>query len=362
MTPLDRPAGPASPERFAWADAARGLSVLAVVIFHVGLWHFLPHAPELWSPAARVWSKINGVLASVRIPLLLAISGLVLSRRVRRGFADPTNIVRPLTNYYLYVVWLVVYGVFFAIVPYAALPHRMTGVGDFLLQLVVPDTTLWYVFALAVYIPVFSALRAVPPWLMLSVLTAVTIGVRATDAVEPQAIKIAEVALFFAVGVYAAAPIRRLAAAASFIRAGALVVVAGVVTLGGRFMTGEVDGSILFIVRGLVFMVASVVVIAILVRWRPAERVLSAVGRQTLPIYVMHPLLLYALIAATAQWSGFEAMLGHPVVSALYPVVVTAVIAVLSLGMHRLAVRVGLGSLFALPSGARSRVESRLAR
>ena len=360
MTPLDPPVD--GPERLAWADAARGLAVLAVVVFHVGLWHFLPHAPELWSPAARVWSKVNGVLAGVRIPLLLTISGLVLSRRVRRGFSDRSNIVRPLANYYLYVVWLIIYTAFFAVVSYPALPHRVTGVGDFVLQLIVPDTTLWYVFALAVYVPVFSALRAVPPWLVLAVLAALTIGVRATDAVEPQAIKIAEVALFFAIGVYGATPIRHLAASASVVRAGALVVIAAVVTLGGRFMTGEVDGTILFVVRGLTFMVASVVVIAIVVRWRAAEHLLSAVGRQTLPIYVMHPLLICALIAAVHQWSGFEDFLGRPLVSVLYPVVVTVGIAVLSLTLHRLAMHAGLGLLFALPAGIRSRIESRLSR
>jgi len=343
-------------------DAARGLAVLAVVIFHVCLWHFLPTAHDLWGPAARVWSKVNGILGSGRVPLLLAVSGLVLSRRVRRGFADPSNIVRPLTNYYLYVVWLLIYGVFFALVTFSSLPHRVHGVDDWLIQLIVPDTTLWYVFALAVYIPVFSALRAVPPWLVLAALTGVTIGVRALDVSDPQAVKIAEVALFFAVGVYGAGPIRGLAASISCARAGALVGLAAVVTLGGRLVTDEVGGSVLFIIRGLAFMVASVAVIALAVRWGPAERAMSAVGRQTLPIYVMHPLVIYALIATTAQWRGFDDFVGHPVVASVYPIVVTAAITVLCLGLHRLAVRTGLGSLFGLPAGARRRVESLLQR
>ncbi|MBC7632314.1 acyltransferase [Aeromicrobium sp.] len=348
--------------RLAWADSARALSVLAVVLFHVGLWHFLPHSAELWEPAARAWAKINGILASVRIPLLLAVSGLVMSRRIRLGFADPANIGRAIASYYLYIVWLLIYALFFALVTYDDLPHRIHGPLDLFAQFLVPDTTLWYVFALAVYVLVFSALRQLPPWIVLVALAALTIIIRISDVQGLQAYKIPEVAFFFAVGVYGASQIRSLAENSTVLRGAALLVLAAVVTLGGRFMTGEISGSVLFMVRGVTFMVTSVAVIAVLVRWRPLGRAMSAVGRQTLPIYVMHPLLLYVLIASTAQWSGFDALLAHPVVSVIYPVVITVGIALISLAIHRVALLARLSLMFGLPSGVRESLSRILAQ
>src|SRR5215213_6048735 len=117
-------AGSGGPERVAWVDAARGASVAAVVLFHVSLWWYLPLQAELWGPAGRVWATVNSYLGSVRMPLLLAVSGLVGAGAIRAGLRDRRTATRAVANGYLYVVWLVVYAVVYALLP-GPLPHRV---------------------------------------------------------------------------------------------------------------------------------------------------------------------------------------------------------------------------------------------
>lgn len=149
--------GPES--RLLWADAARGASVLFVVLFHVLLWHLNDYRATMWGPADRVWTKFNAVLGSLRMPLLLGVAGLVASRRILLGLSEPRNLVRAASNYYLYVVWLLIYAVYFAFVSDPALPHRVDGLADVVFQLVFPNTTLWFVYALALYVIFLSAMH-----------------------------------------------------------------------------------------------------------------------------------------------------------------------------------------------------------
>ena len=70
--------------RLGWIDAARGSCVLAVVLFHVISWH-LP-ALDVAPGAERVLEPVTSYLGSLRMPLLLAVSGMLAGPRVMAGF------------------------------------------------------------------------------------------------------------------------------------------------------------------------------------------------------------------------------------------------------------------------------------
>lgn len=338
--------------RLEWVDAARGYCVAAVVLAHVVLWHVADPGVPVDDVGASAWDRVYGLLGSARMPMLLAVSGLVLARRVRAGFREGGLLLRSGRSYYLYVVWLLVYAVFYAVVRDPDLPHRVDGPLDVLRQLVVPETTLWYVFALAVYTAVLGLVHRVPPAVVLVVLALLTVVVHVTTTSDQVWSKVPELFFFFALGVYGARLLRVLADRASLLTLALTAVVAVLVTAAGRFVEGnDVAAAVLFLVRCTAFLALTVTVVAIAVRWSPARRLGVALGRRTLPVYVIHPLLLALLVVAEGSLrGGLEPVLGSRAGALLYPAVVTVVVVALCLAVDSAVVRlVGEVPLFAMP-------------
>jgi fucose 4-O-acetylase-like acetyltransferase len=351
--PVAVPVGPPvrPPARLAWIDATRGFSVAAVVLFHVVLWTYGVAGMRVAHVGDAVWSPINSVLGSVRMPVLLAVSGLVLARRIRTTHLRDGVLARAAGNYYLYVVWLVMYAVFYLVVREPTLAHRVQSPLDVVRQLVVPGTTLWYLFAIAVYSVVLTAVRRLPAVLVLVVLTVLATVVHAGTYPDQLWYKVPELFIFYAAGVYAAAPLRRLAEHSTVPRALLAAVVAVAVTGLGRFVPDALSSGV-FVARGLAFAVLAVLSVAVLTRWSPIERLGVALGRQTLGVYVLHPLWIALLVVALVRGPGrdvFAAMLTNPLAAVAYPLVATAAVIAVSLPARRLAERVRLGWLFALP-------------
>ena len=126
--------------RLAWLDAARALAIVGVVLLHVSIGHFygLPHADDWVLPR---WDRINQVVAVVRMPLLFVVSGMLAAGKIRRGFTRGNAILSAVTNYYLYLVWLAVYGVLFLASGPIVVPFQPARVQDFFIQIV--DAENW---------------------------------------------------------------------------------------------------------------------------------------------------------------------------------------------------------------------------
>ena len=353
--------GPATTPRLAWVDATRGYSVAAVVLFHVILWNVLS-ADEVDGVADGVWGLVNTVLDSVRMPVLVAVSGLVLARQVRAGLRTATTGYRAALNYYLYVVWLVVYFLFFAVFSQAYLRHRVDGT-DVLAQLVVPDTTLWYVYALAVYIVVLSLLHRAPrvPVLVVAVLVStVAHALRVYDVpgvADQFWPKVPEMFVFFVLGVYGAGLLRSLAERADAVLLLVTAAAAGALTVLNRLVDGPLADSAFFVVRCAAFVAVSVVAVALAVRWGPARRLGVALGQRTLGVYVLHPLLIGVGLVAARTWGGdaLDDLLADRATALLYPIVVTVVVIAVAMGIQALLVRTPLAFLFAMPEPLRAR-------
>src|SRR5699024_1902767 len=93
-----------------------------------------------------------------------------------------------------------------------------------------------------------------------------------------------------------------------------------------------VDG-LLFVPRGLVFTALAVLTVSLLCRWAPLRHLGQVLGRQTLAVYVLHPMLIGLLMIAAAGPAGgsLESVAADPVVGLVYPLVVTAIIVALAL-------------------------------
>jgi uncharacterized membrane protein YcfT len=355
-------AKPAGSSRLQWVDAARGVCVVLVVLYHVGLLTYEPFRSVMWPPVERGWFAINALLAAMRMPLLLAISGMLAARRIREGWGRPGAAVRAASTYYLYVVWLVIHSVIFVLIGGSTF-QRSVGVGPaFAIELVLPVRTfLWYIFALALYVVFFTTVRRLPARIVLPALFVGSVVLLAFEPGDMQYVKIIVNAVWFGIGVYCAPLLgrlgdrRRISDIALAAVAGALLIV-----LGKAGLPQPVQ-AFLAQAAGVAFLILGCLVVAHLCRWKPFARTAEYVGRRTLQVYVLHIPFCY-LIARLIGSDRLGTMLGSPVVAAVWPLVITAVLVVVSLWLRLALDKMGLGVLFAMPAGWTRRIEAAYAR
>lgn len=330
-----------TPSRQPWIDVARGGSVLLVVLYHVVIWHaaLLP-APGLH---ADLWERVNNTAGGIRMPLLLLLSGMLAAGKIERG---RPALRAALANYWLYVVWLVVAGIAMALVA-MPLPEQVGGPLDIVRQLVAPETTLWYLFALACYLVVMVALRPLPVWLVLVLLAIPAIVV---DPGRVIALKVPALAVYFAIGVQLSGWLR---ANASRRFAPLLVASLVLVLVGSRLSSLATAGTAAmrasWLVGNLGKGLGAIALATLVGRLGVVARPLAWVGRHTLSIYVLHPLLLglYLSVAGglVATWLPRT---GQAAIA--YPALLVLAVAAAALALEQALRRAGATALFALPA------------
>jgi len=332
--------------RLAWVDAARGVCVLLVVLLHVRIFVYAPLAPP--TNGIEIWTQLTEFFGAFRLPLLFVVSGLVASKRVRAGWSDRRTVLRAVSLYWLYLVWLTVYALLSIVFISPGIPFRVMTPLHYLEQVFVPDSMLWFIFALAASVVLLSSLHRVRPTVMLAVLAIASVATGAMPLTRDEALWLHVVyyAVFFAVGVYLAPALRALAA--SRVRWRVPVAVGAFVAcqlLWQQSVEGTVLESALRLLRDSSAVVLSIIVIALLVRWRPFAATASAIGRRTLPIFVLQlPLIWVLYLLPPVAWSLDVAWIRH-----LAPLLCTALIVAASLGIHSLVMRGSGRVLFGLP-------------
>lgn len=296
---------------------------------------------------------MDAYVTSVRMPVLLAISGMLAARRISDGWARPGAAVRAASSYYLYVVWLALY---FALdlVFSSVNPWRMGSISDFLTQLFLPESPLWYIFALALYVTLLTSLRRVPPWLVLGALATLSVAVLSLG-LEGRMwwwLTVPEKAVFFAVGVYGGWLLKALAARRRITD----LLVAAVAALGYVMLAerrvATVTDNLEHVLGGFVCMVLAAAFFPQVVRWRPLAAAGKFVGTRTLQIYLLHPplILLVLILLKHTGTDGLGIARWNPLITTLWPIVLTLVIILLALLIHAVLERIRLGMLFDPPA------------
>jgi peptidoglycan/LPS O-acetylase OafA/YrhL len=327
--------------RLAWADGVRGFCVLAVVLSHVIAWGL---EPAVGSAAQVFWDKASGQLTPIRMPTLFVLSGFLLSSRVRAGLADRRALTSAGTSYYIYVVWLALYG----LLAMAGLYTGVSSVSSFVSQLLLPQTILWFVLGLAFWTLLLGALHRVHPALILvglGILSIASFWMPGQNGLD-QYTRILQYGFFFGLGVYGKSGFGRLASGKLWLAsAGALVlylVVRLLMSVGQDVLVLE---GPLTLFRDAGAVVVTIVVVALLCRGRWVRTPLVWVGRRTLPIYVMHPIVILCL----ARIAGWDSFIGIPGMAWTVPIFGTLVISLVAVFIHSLMRRTPLRVLFELP-------------
>ncbi|HXV94523.1 MAG TPA: acyltransferase family protein [Pseudonocardia sp.] len=324
--------------RVAWVDAAKGLSILLVVAHHC-VW-FLEASGQ--APAAVV--AVNSALASLRMPLFFLAAGLFVAAPLAAPWRTLLH-KRVALFLYLYALWTVLRFTYFAtVVPEGVDPDGSANPQVLTWALLVPGPSLWFLYALALFAVIGKLVRRAPVWLQLGasgVLSALAgAGVLQWDSFAWTFM--ARYLFFFLLGCHARQLIERLA------RSGRLLTVAAA----GAACVVAAAGAVAVDIRAipgvaLLLNVVAVVFGVLFAAWIARHRIgtpLVALGRRTLPIYLVHMFWLAAVMAGVRH-------LDLPAAAAYaVPAVMTVVLVVLSLLTRRLLVKAGAPWLFALPS------------
>lgn len=300
MRPFDASTGSTSnelrpPGRKAWVDVAKGLAIFLVVWYHSSLY--------------LASTGMQGIPWILKVPLELfpmpaffVIAGMLAARSVRFTFGDLWR-RRVLPMLYLYVVWSAIRFAFYAIVP-----GIDGGLGDLpadspltlALIFIWPSSSYWFLYALAIFTVAAWLLRAVPPWVQLSLAVTlsaiVTSGILDTHNVGWN--RVLGLFVFYLVGIHFAKAIPDAVVRATPWRLVAILavaagIVAAMILLDARGLPGIVLlGQVLFVAAGFAFA-------QLLVPWRAAS-FLSTWGASSLHIYLLH---LYVIVPIAALFA-----------------------------------------------------------
>ncbi|MCT2583153.1 acyltransferase family protein [Actinophytocola gossypii] len=341
-------------ERLAWADVAKGACIVLVVLWHVIAKDYLQIDWRSSTPLPGAWGTVGEQLLPLRMPLFFAISGFFAANAVRRPWrvVGRSKVAKFL---YLYGLWLCVHTLLLSFAPDFD-TARATGVLHFLEQLTITPSNLWYLQALAVYFVLTKLTLRIPPAVMIGAAFLLS----ATAAAELVATPgdrggMYQNLVFFLVGLHGKPIVARVARTASWARFFAVAVpylgvLAVIQYLGARTWFG------LWPSVSLVAVFLGVTLASLATRWAALTRSLTDIGRQTLPIYVVHmPLLALLHVALVGPMSNAGAAV-QLVIAVVEPAVMTAVVVAVCLLLYRVLPNRWLFDLPALRRSAPARV------
>ena len=335
--------------RLQWPDVAKGICILLVVMHHVAGKQYGMVVPGGLGPAEDAWLWITAALKPIRMPLFFAVSGFFAASSIARPWvASRKRIINP---YYLYVVWLVIYAGIYSFE--RTLPaNRTEGPVDFLTELAWAATSMWFLFALAAYFVLTKALRRLPAPLVLAAAAGVALSTSWLPLYETNRVAVLTHFGYFAFGAYYPHLLRRLAE----VRLPLLVLLASYVALTLTLEEVGARHSVTILALSLIGVPMGVAA-AVRLSGTAGSRPFAWLGRRTLPVYVMH-LAVLAVLAHLPIGTDLGWLPATAALTVAYPLLMTALIALACLGLHRLLVARGAGFLFTAPSALLDGVRS----
>ncbi|SMH42021.1 Acyltransferase family protein [Rathayibacter oskolensis] len=327
--PGRRSASAAQKPRLPWVDVAKGIAITLVVLHHA--WQFL--GATGWSVAW--YDAVDVALTTLRMPLFFTVSGLLAASIVTMDFKTLFRKKLALLLY-LYLLWSLVRTVIFSFVPWPL--SDFDPLGNFFLALVWPSSGLWYLYALVLFTTIAWLTRRMPRWIVVGAATLLSVAFAATSLSTNLWTWDAMIVYlpFFLAGMSWRAAIIDFVAREKWWLPTVLIVaylaIEAVVLLTGRGVgLSRIPVSALAVVAGLTLSAQ------IATTW--AGRGLSTLGRQTLPIYVQHPIVIAIVVFVVP-----------PILPGWVALFVVAAFAIaVSLLLHRLLNR--FPGVYTLPTG-----------
>ncbi|MBQ0904457.1 acyltransferase [Micromonospora sp. U21] len=348
---LSRPT-PGRPHRAEWADAAKGVSIILVVLWHVVVKDYLQIDWHIGVPVPGLWGTVSEQFLPLRMPLFFTISGVFAANAVQR----PWRVVarsRIAGFLYLYAVWLLIHTAVLAAAPDFPTDRARSALG-LLEQLTITPSNLWYLYALALYFTIAKAVRRARRPLVLVPAAALS-AVAAAGLLDTPGNRagLYQNLIFFLAGLYLRSRIERWAATATGRR---LAVTSGayVLVLAAMAAVGAQRWFGVWPVVSVVAVAFGITAAAQLGRWPALSNRLATLGRITLPVYVIHmPVLALLHRLLLGPVSGLDRV-GQGLLVLGYPILLNGLVIGVSLAVHRGLLAVHARWLFAVPGPRRA--------
>ncbi len=238
--------------------------------------------------------------------------------------------------------------------------NRTRNLTELAWDLVLASTQLWYLYALALYFVLVKLLLRFDLRWVLGTAAAVSALTSWAGIEAANRESLLQHFVYFAVG--ALAPSLPRLAAEHRGRHVTAWLLAGTCLAGGAAALLGLPASLATLVVGVTGVPLAVRLVAAASGTRWFGTPAAALGKRTLPVYVLHvPLLslLHHVVVPVREGAGtLPAAAGPDVVGLLgwlaYPALATAAVTAACLGLHALLVRAGLGFLFQLPDARRA--------
>lgn len=343
--------------RDVWPDAAKGVCITLVVLLHLVSKHYAALEWDIPAPVTAGWKGVSSVLEPIRMPLFFAISGYFSASYLTRPWRDVAK-KRLIPVYLLYILWLIIHSVFFALVS-SPLSTEAHGWGGLVLAFVLGYTSLWYLYALPVYL-VVARVCARGPRVSLALVSVMSL--LSTNPLLPEIGNTPSLLrnfVYFLGGSLLTRYVARMAQQRVTFRVGALTalfVVASVAHAVGRYTTRpgaftlDLGLAALQMMASVAGLIVGVILISAFARAMPKMSTgLAWLGQRTLPIYVLH-LPLLALMSILLDGTS----LPMPLVM-IYPAFATVALVFVCVGASSVITAVGGGWLFDLKAIGRKR-------
>lgn len=279
---LTRPAPtPTARQRETWIDVAKGMAILLIVFTHSGLYlqiHDLPR-PEWWGPVDRA-------LTTVRLPTFFLISGLFMRNSLKRTDREfVASKVAPML--WLYLLWTFVWGATIGVYTHGP----VEGMAQWVQSTLTVTNGTWYLIALPFYYVVWRASRNWSPMILWPLLATVSLvfSMRVVTTGSWGADRTLKLMIFFFIGAHFPDAVRwivRTIPAWAALAAVPLLYLAIKPSLPAAWMSS---------VRTALFPLLAVPVFLVLARlidFGRGGKLLRWLGKNTLPIYVIHMIAL----------------------------------------------------------------------
>ena len=320
-----------SKARIAWPDAARGLAITLVVLHHA-----IQFTGEA-GLAVPAWDALTEFLRTMRMPLFFMAAGLFAGKWTRAPWRDLFR-SKILLFAWVFAIWEVIRWGTFNLIPRES---EESGILNLVLHFFIWPIGGWFILVLGIFFIVARLTARLDRRIQLAAAAAISIvwfsgfttGNRAWDGMLLFYV-------FFVFGCYwrdwVTARAERLtwwAGAAIVVAWGAAAGVLGIFHLG--------DAPVLGFALRVLGLAGGVAIALGLQRFAW----LCGLGTKTLPIYMVHPILIFAAVSGVlalggAQWAGVGWWL---------PPAVGALALLASLGIAIAAPRIGAAWLFETP-------------
>jgi len=325
--------------RIEWLDIAKGLSIILVVVYHTLLYlNFHEMAPALYT-------KISNIMAPIRMPLFFSVSGFLAASAMRATWPDFLR-KKIWTFVWLFGVWSTARWLYFRYVHTNGLvPSEGSDPYQLIEMWWAPNTGIWFIWALAIFMTVTKLLSSAPRIPVIAIGTILSIltfgGYLPIDLFTHR--NVLQYFVFFAFGCWYGRLIAETLNERPFpFAAGGFAAFILLLALRSRLQPIE-PGLWAFAssIAGLSWLCGMAVLMS---RLKALRDVFSYFGRNTLPVYVTHVMIVAGIAGLIATLVEPSPSIGYLVAPLICVTAIT-----LSLAIKAAADRSGASWLYSPP-------------